>query len=189
MADSTDAARLQQNFEGIISSLTAFERTAQSIHEQEVQSLRQRIARNEETIQSLQRQNEAAAAQIVQLKDDYDAAARRRRLELEATIGRACDNRPDSALSSSGKKGARPPTNGTESRDTTPLRRESSGHFQPRPQTETTASLIPRSIPHSSAPQQPLFVPGSDNIAPNASSPRPAPLSSERGGVKVRGRV
>ncbi|KAB5546788.1 hypothetical protein GE09DRAFT_1060412 [Coniochaeta sp. 2T2.1] len=176
------AAQLQQEFSSLISNLTALEHAAQSLYEREVQSLQQRIARNDETVQRLQGDNEAARIKIVRLRDEYEAATRKRKLELEATFGRTFDGtqRLDCVIGYPDDRTARPSTN-TERGDASSPRRESSNRRRPRAPTDPTAAQRRQSTRHHKPPQQYSPVPDADQTAASAFPPKATSSSSNLG--------
>ncbi len=194
--DATDAtiedidARVARSheFSSIISMLAAHEQAEQSIYEQEVHSLRQQITRNEEKVQHLQRENEAARGKIVQLRDDYEAAAAKRKHELEVAFGRSRNDtqRPGYAISSSGERTARPSTNPDTGGATSP-HREGSERYRPPGPTEATQSR--RSTRRPKAPRRFSPMPESDTTAPRVVPPQGAGASSSPVIGKVSGHV
>jgi hypothetical protein len=185
--DARVAARMHE-FRSIISQLSAHEQAEKSSYEQEVQSLRQEIARNEETVQHLQRENEAARGKIGRLRDDYKAAAAMRKLELEATFGRsrADTQRPDSAVGSSGERTARPSTD-TETGGATSPQRESSKRYRRRGPTKPAQSRRSKRRPKPSRRFSPR--PESDKTAPRTLRSQAAGASSNAVIGKASGHV
>jgi hypothetical protein len=112
------------------------------MYEREVQSLQQRIARNEEMVQRLQ---EKARIEIVRLRDDYEAAAKKRKLELDATFGRTVPLTVRNASTASlflpmTERLARLPTPSPGTPRLHAVRVPGSNHRRPRAPTDPTAA-------------------------------------------------
>lgn len=183
-------ALLRKEVKSIMSTLTAKERAAQSTCEQEVQTLQLQIARNAQTVQRLQAENEAAEEKIVRLRNDYEIA-RARRLEVEETFGHVCDDAqpPDGAFSPSGDRTTTPAAH-TEASGATSTSDESSDHDSSSESTETPTPQTRRSTRNPRPPKR--FSPklgSTETTAPSALQPRKAYANSTRGTRKVSGHV
>ena len=83
--------QLRTEFAAVLSSVDELEATAQARYQREVPRLQDRIRNNEDTIEELQRANEAARDQIVQLRNAVETV-QREKVELLAAFGRGRTN-------------------------------------------------------------------------------------------------
>ncbi|KAJ9133164.1 hypothetical protein NKR23_g10933 [Pleurostoma richardsiae] len=123
-------AQLQLEVDTLISAAASSERVARSACDDEVPALRDQISRNEEEIQRLQQENEAAENKIVELQNIYEAARAQNRKVL-TLFGRA---RKTPSLSGTSRE--QTPTNdvrdGAETEAATSRQHHGTEHDRPR---------------------------------------------------------